>query len=176
MKRATLFVLPSLSESFGNVLVEALACGCPIVAASGAEDGPAEILQGGQYGILVPPKHVEALSDAIMRLSSDGDLRQRYAELGILRAKEFDLQSSLGSYETLFLKNRPDDLQARQAEHELFAECRKRMDIQRHRGNMASGAPTPAQKSAAAIRFCNRHAAWKLREVVARWRRRMRLG
>ncbi len=64
MARASVFVLPSRSEGFGHVLVEALACGCPIVATD-CPGAPAEILEGGRYGNLVPVGDAEALARAI---------------------------------------------------------------------------------------------------------------
>jgi glycosyltransferase involved in cell wall biosynthesis len=54
MKRASLFVMTSLYEGFGNVAAEALACGCNVVAAD-CPSGPAEILDGGKYGWLARP-------------------------------------------------------------------------------------------------------------------------
>jgi glycosyltransferase involved in cell wall biosynthesis len=64
MKQADLFVLSSAWEGFGNVLVEALYCGLPIVATN-CPSGPSEILEGGKYGTLVPPKDPDALARAI---------------------------------------------------------------------------------------------------------------
>lgn len=53
MRRSSLFVLSSRWEGFANVVAEALACGAPVVATE-CESGPAEILDGGKYGRLVP--------------------------------------------------------------------------------------------------------------------------
>ncbi len=65
VKRSNVFVLSSLYEGFGLVLVEALACGCPIVS-SDCPSGPAEILENGRYGRLVPMKNPAALAKAIL--------------------------------------------------------------------------------------------------------------
>jgi glycosyltransferase involved in cell wall biosynthesis len=65
MKRAGVFVLSSTSEAFGNVLVEALACGCPVVSTN-CPGGPAEILRGGEYGYLVPMRAPAAMAQAIL--------------------------------------------------------------------------------------------------------------
>ena len=65
MARADLFVLSSRYEGFGNVLVEALACGCPIVATN-CVGGPADILEGGRFGRLVPVGDIGAMAQAIL--------------------------------------------------------------------------------------------------------------
>ncbi len=65
MSRAGVFVLSSAWEGFGIVLVEAMACGTPVVSTD-CVAGPAEILENGKYGRLVPVGDGQALADAIL--------------------------------------------------------------------------------------------------------------
>lgn len=67
MARATVVALSSAWEGFGNVLVEAMAVGTPVVSTD-CPSGPAEILDNGKYGELVPVGDSEAMAEAILRV------------------------------------------------------------------------------------------------------------
>jgi glycosyltransferase involved in cell wall biosynthesis len=92
-RAADLFVLSSDYEGFGNVIVEALSVGLPVVSTN-CPDGPAEILDDGQFGILVPCAEPVALANAIeSALASPND-----AERQRRRAAEFAEEVAIGEY------------------------------------------------------------------------------
>lgn len=68
--KAAVYVLSSAWEGFGNVLVEAMALGTPVVSTD-CPNGPAEILDRGKYGFLVPVGDDNAMSEAILQVLSD---------------------------------------------------------------------------------------------------------
>jgi len=70
MKRAAVFVLSSRREGLPNALIEALALGTPLVSTD-CPSGPAEILEGGRWGGLVPVGDMEALANAITAALND---------------------------------------------------------------------------------------------------------
>lgn len=83
MRKADVFVLSSAWEGFGNVIVEAMACGTTVVATN-CESGPAEILADGEYGYLVPVGNERVLANklqlALDRPLKEGTVRKRAAE------------------------------------------------------------------------------------------------
>ena len=75
-----IFVLPSLNEGMGRVLVEAMAMGKPIVASD--IGGIPDIVKDGANGILFPPRDVNAMAEAIIKLLSDRELRRKMGNEG----------------------------------------------------------------------------------------------
>jgi glycosyltransferase involved in cell wall biosynthesis len=77
----------TVPEPFGQVVVEAMACGVPIVATDGG--GPAEVVSHGIDGLLVRPGDANAMANAMDKLLEDGNLRSRLAEAGTLKAQQY---------------------------------------------------------------------------------------
>lgn len=96
MRHADVFVLSSRWEGFGNVLVEAMACGTPVVSTD-CPSGPAEILADGEYGALVDVGDHAAMADAIERALDDPPPAARLRD----RAADFRVEAVAASYETL---------------------------------------------------------------------------
>ncbi|MBI3333742.1 MAG: lipopolysaccharide heptosyltransferase II [Candidatus Omnitrophica bacterium] len=96
-----LFAVPSLNEGFGLAMVEAMAAGVPVVASN--RGGPAEIIEEGLSGLLVPPGDAEGLTRAILTLLDDPALRRRMGQAARERARaEFDLERMIREVETVY--------------------------------------------------------------------------
>ena len=84
---ADLFVFPSPNETFGNVVLEAMASGLPVLAV--AAGGPADLVEHGRSGWLCPPGDPAAFGGALERLCNDLGLRRSLAAAGLVRAGGF---------------------------------------------------------------------------------------
>lgn len=82
---AELLVLPSLYESFGLPLLEAMSVGCPVVTSE--RKGTQEVVDGA--GLLVDPEDVESIAEGMRRVVEDRELRERLVAAGRHRAREF---------------------------------------------------------------------------------------
>ena len=99
IRRADAFILSSRCEGFGNVIVEALGCGTPVIS-SRCEHGPAEILDDGRYGMLVEPRNPEAFAAAMDQVAG---LRDRYSAAMLYeRALEYSYAACASRYMELF--------------------------------------------------------------------------
>jgi glycosyltransferase involved in cell wall biosynthesis len=99
--KADIFVLSSDYEGFPMVLLEAMACGTPVISTN-CPSGPDEIITNGVNGILVPLADENAMANAMVTLLRDKSLRRKFSEEGKKRAKDFDVSKILPKYEELF--------------------------------------------------------------------------
>ncbi|HEY2331053.1 MAG TPA: glycosyltransferase family 4 protein [Acidimicrobiales bacterium] len=101
LRGADLFCAPSLGgESFGVVLLEAMAAGTPIVASDLA--GYAAVARRDQEAILVPPGDAAALGEAIRQVLADGALSRELADRGARRAESFSMDNLALRYSELY--------------------------------------------------------------------------
>nr|WP_137676251.1 glycosyltransferase family 1 protein [Parerythrobacter lutipelagi] len=83
-----IFFNPSITETFGNVTLEAMACGLPVVAAGAT--GASSLVSDGETGRLVPPGSAEAFAEAIAPYCTDHGLRARHGAAGEARSKDYN--------------------------------------------------------------------------------------
>ncbi len=105
LKKAKLFVLPSRHEGFANVLIEAMACGLPVISTN-CPSGPSEIVHHEKDGLLIPAGDVTALAAALERLMADDAERNRLALCGVAAVKRFDVENIVNTWEKMLLSTR----------------------------------------------------------------------
>ncbi|CAB1127682.1 putative Glycosyl transferase [Candidatus Hydrogenisulfobacillus filiaventi] len=98
--RAHILLLPSRAEAFGNVIVEAGACGVPAVASR--TGGIPEQVQDGITGLLVPPDNPDALAAAVLRLAADRRAWEGMRRAARRQALRFDLDVVLPRWQDLY--------------------------------------------------------------------------
>jgi glycosyltransferase involved in cell wall biosynthesis len=102
MKRSTVFCTATRYEGLGNAIIEAMAVGLPVIATD-CRSGPGETLEGGKYGILVPPEDPNAVAEALIRVLSDKELQETLSNLSLKRAQDFGFETSLEQWEDAIL-------------------------------------------------------------------------
>lgn len=113
LARSRIFVLSSLWEGLGNVIIEAMACGLPVISFD-CPSGPRDILapksnplrqtstlEQSEFGILTPIGNEDVLTDAMTQLLSDDHLNKYYQTQSRLRAKDFSISHIINQYESL---------------------------------------------------------------------------
>lgn len=85
---ADVFLNPSITETFGNVTLEAMACGLPVVAA--VATGATSLVRDGETGLLVEPGDPDAFADALETYANNPDMRRKHGEAGLDFAMTMD--------------------------------------------------------------------------------------
>ena len=87
---SSIFVLPSRYEGFGLVLIEAMACGVPVVSFD-CDNGPRSIITNGEDGFLIPTFDIDAFADKLIQLMLDKNLRMTMGEKAQRSAAQYDI-------------------------------------------------------------------------------------
>ena len=100
MRHSDLFVLTSQNEAFGNVIVESLACGTPVIVSESpyGQHGPPEIISNGKYGTIIPPGNYRKLAEEIENMLHNEQNTDKLKN----RAKEFSIENIINEYESIF--------------------------------------------------------------------------
>ena len=102
MKSHSLLVLSSRSEGFGMVIIEAMACGCPVV--SYALSGPCEIIENGVNGILVENQNINKLAESVVSLYGNKERLREIGQNALQTVEKYSLKNIADQWE-IILKN-----------------------------------------------------------------------
>ena len=99
--RSSILVHPSRTEGFGLVLVEAMACGLPVVAFD-CENGPRSLITDNEDGFLIPAYDIEVFSERLITLMTDEKLRTKMGEKGLVKSQQYHISKIAQQWEQLF--------------------------------------------------------------------------
>ncbi|SHM19198.1 Glycosyltransferase involved in cell wall bisynthesis [Xylanibacter ruminicola] len=99
--KSSILVQPSRTEGFGLVIVEAMACGLPVLSFD-CENGPRSIISDGEEGFLIPTFDIEEFSNRLIQLMNDADLRKSMGEKGRKKSQCYQIESVGNQWKQLF--------------------------------------------------------------------------
>jgi len=99
-QRASVFVMPSLTEAFGVTFLEAMAAGVPVIGTN--VGGIPEIIHDGTNGLLVPVESPSSITDAINQLLSDAQLRERFIQSAFSTLNNFSVDKMMECTRSLY--------------------------------------------------------------------------
>ena len=99
--RSSILAQPSRTEGFGLVIIEAMACGLPVVSFD-CENGPHSIITEGEDGFLVPPFDLDLFADRLVQLMNDHELRLSMGMAGQKKSQYFQIESVGQKWKQLF--------------------------------------------------------------------------
>lgn len=98
---SSIALVPSRSEGFGMVIIEAMQCGLPVVSFD-CPHGPGDIISNGQDGYLIPPLDIKKFAEKLEDLMSEQELRQELAKNAKEKAKTYAVDSIMHQWNNLF--------------------------------------------------------------------------
>ncbi len=102
MKRSTIFVFPSLYESFGIAMVEAMACDIPVIATQ-SYAGIEDIIEHEKTGLLIAVADEKVLSESMFRLLNDEELRRSLSIEAKKKVENFSIEKITKKYKKVLL-------------------------------------------------------------------------
>ncbi|MCK4592407.1 glycosyltransferase family 4 protein [Candidatus Parcubacteria bacterium] len=101
MKKASIYVMPSLREGFGITFLEAMVCGTPVIG--GNVGGTKELIKDDKNGFLINKKDYKNLADKISILLDNNNIRKKFVENGLKTAKYFSVEKMVDETSKIYM-------------------------------------------------------------------------